>query len=278
MKIAICLHGYLHNSVDPKSGFKGKNYISQQILKYGSADFFIHSWDLKNEQEILKLYSPRLFQFEPQKEFKKELSQIDQVYIDQNFNRAKSGIYKTLTPYQTFSFSYSRKRAIELKTEYEKKHNFKYDWVVTCRFDLGQRSKGRAGYRSVSEIDFNPEYNSNFLYCAIFNQLNAGYPDQWFYSNSENMDLLATFFDKAIEYYQKRSSYEIALTTGWPDSKYFDHNIKKAPEQFTNEVLKPKEQRAKDLMIYPRWQMINNHLMYKWFCIDVGLYEKTRFI
>lgn len=278
MKIAICLHGYFEHSLDLNAGHKGYQYITKEIVsKCPYVDFFIHSWDVKNSSAMLNYYKPKKYIIEEQKLFAQELKQINQKRIDEGFDRSKT-LYAKLSPFQTLSFSYSRKKAIVLKEEYEKENGFKYDCVVTCRFDLGQRSKGRNGYRSVSEIDFNPNYDMNYLYCAIFDQLNAGYPDQWYYSNSSNMDLLGTFYDKVISYFQENSEYEKALTTGWPDSNFFDNNSTTDPKQFTNEILKSEDQRSKNLMKYPRWMLINNHCMQKFFAIDVGLYKKTRFI
>lgn len=100
----------------------------------------------------------------------------------------------------------------------------------------------------------------------------------WFFSNYENMKLLATAYDRCYEYFLPNSMYELAVTTGWPDSQMMGNLNSQDPGQFSNEVLKPREQRVKNLMKYPKWQCINNHILYKWFFIDSGLYKKSRFV
>ena len=99
-------------------------------------------------------------------------------------------------------------------------------------------------------------------------QTNAGYADQWFYSNQENMIKFVGFYDKSLDYFKPKSEYEKAITNGW-----FDSNAK---NEFSNEILK--SVKSENLLKYPRWQMINNHIMHKWFMKDVGIYDKSKFV
>jgi hypothetical protein len=111
----------------------------------------------------------------------------------------------------------------------------------------------------------------------MWDQLNAGMADQWFYSNSENMDKFISMFDKLSAYLTKGSDYEMNVTNGWFDSNFFDAYNPYDERQFTNETLK-QEGKSKDLMRYPVWECVNNHIMHKWFLKDVGLYENCKYL
>jgi hypothetical protein len=125
------------------------------------------------------------------------------------------------------------------------------------------------GY-NVSEINFNPTYDMKSLYSSMWMQLNAGYADQWFYSNSKNMNLFMAMPEHFFADFKVGSDYNKALNSGWFDSNQAD--------EFSNEVLKPESERTANLMKYPTWQMINNHLYHKWFLKRTGLYEVSKFI
>ena len=143
-----------------------------------------------------------------------------------------------------------------------------YDCVIVSRFDAGQRSKVHRGY-NVSEIPFSGSLDMNYLYSAMWMQLNAGYADQWFFSNSNNIDkLVEMHLDSLTDYFQKDSEYYQSLSTGWPDSN--------ADDEFSNEMLK--SEKTENLVKYPRWQMINNHLLHKWHIRRIGLSEKSKFL
>lgn len=114
----------------------------------------------------------------------------------------------------------------------------------------------------------------------MWDQLNAGYADQWFYSNSNNMRLLSMAFDAALyEYFVPNSKYEKTVTQGWPDSLHYDGGFYD-PAQFSNEKLKPYRDARFPVseMKYPKWQCVNNHILYKWHMITYDLYEKSRFV
>jgi len=269
-KIALCLYGRYNNRMAPKkSGDDGFIYIQEKILKSKSIDVFIFSWDTELETKICDKYNIYLKAslFEKQKDFGNiiKANNIDEtIFI--NSNRQ---YFRTVS--NSLSFFYSRMKSIELKKEYEKENNFKYDCCIVCRFDLGQIDKYN-GYQpyKVSEINFNENFDMSYIYSAMWNQLNTGYADQWFYSNSKNIDLLGDMYNKAQEYFKPESSYIKALTDGWPDSN--------ADDEFSNEYFKSKEFRSTNLVKFKTEEAVNNHFMHKWFFIDTGLYEISRFV
>lgn len=277
MRIALALHGYFNNGVDPESGDNGFKYIQEILLNKYNVDVFIHSWEPGLEPYLTSLYNPIYSTFESQIDFSTVMKEngILQEYFDYGFAREHSP-YANCSIKSTLSFLYSRKAALNLVDLYEKKKKLKYDVVITARFDLGQRDKFGKWKYYVSQMNFDPSFDMGSVYSAMFDQLNAGYADQWFYSNPDNMAILATAYDKALNYFQIGSAYEEVVTQGWPDSVQYDGGFYD-PNQFTNEKLKNVKS-SLPLMKYPKWQCVNNHILYKWFFIDTGLYNKSRFV
>lgn len=265
-KLAVILHGKFGNSQDPVAGEKGFEYLNSLILEPFLPDVYIHTWDQEKEDFLKGAYRPKKITTEPQKTFSEELAQLDEDYFNEGFNRASS-MYRSCSLFATLSFLYSRKQAIKLLTEED------YDCVLVSRLDAGQR-----GGQDVRQIRFYPEKDMSFIYSSMWNQLNAGYADMWFYSNKENIATLASAYDIALRAFKKDSEYEKLVTLGWPDSREFNNNSTTDPNQFTNEFLKPQEHKSTKLMKYPRWQVINNHLFYKYFFIASGLYNKSVFV
>ena len=220
MKIALCFHGNYGNRDDSLAGDRGYLYLKDIIFDKYSSDVFIHSWQLDKKDDILKKYSPKNFVFEKQINFLPffERVGITDRYFNRGFDR-KNTIFKNCTIHNTASFLYSRKKSIELSLA---KGN--YDVIITCRFDIGQR-----GGKLVRYLRFDTNDDMDYVYSAMWNQLNAGYADMWFYSNSKNMAILAQAYDKMYKHFLPNSEYERALTTGWYDSD---------SEQFTNERFK----------------------------------------
>lgn len=265
MKIALCLHGYYNSSGGPGSGNKGFEYIQDKILDGNDVDVFVHSWDLPAKQLILDKYNPTLSLFEEQKTFDEEISNIDCEWFEENFNR-KSTMYKN-SIFQSFSFLYSRKIAIELKSKYEKDNNFEYDCVVLCRFDLGNRGKEHPQVFYATDIDFNLEADLSKLHMKYWDQFNWGIPEHWFYSNSKTMNLVGSLYDKLQEYYQKDSDYVKAVTVGWPESN--------ANYEFSNEIFQ--KNKSKNLVKFAKWHCVDNHKIYKWFFHETGLSKNKGF-
>ena len=269
MRIALCFHGFLVNSGGIPALFMSHNYIKNNIFSKGDVDVFFHSWDQDPELRELgtKLYDFTKVEYETPKDFKEELAKTDQSWFDEGFPRAATH-YRGNSIFQTLSFLYSRKRAIQLKEEYEKENSFKYDVVILARPDIGTRGKEHPQKYYVTNINFDPNNDMDYVYAADWDQHNWGYPDHWFYSSSENMDLVGAAYDNVVKYYQPDSEYTKSVTTGWIDSNKDD--------EFSNEVHKDKK--SENLVSFPKWQCIDNHKLYKWFFYDAGLYSKTRFL
>ena len=267
MKIALCLHGYFANAGGAQASIDGHSYIDKKLLSKYDVDVFVHSWDLDNSDLIETLYTPTQSKFEKQRIFQNEMAKINQEYFFGEAGKAP-GMYSINSVFKGLSFLYSRKKTIELKRQYELKNNFKYDCVVLARFDLGQRGKEHPQKYYATNFNFDPLLDMDYVYSAFWDQLNHGYADHWFFSNSKNMDLLSKLFDKVVDYYQPDSEYSKSITQGWPDSNKYNN--------FSNEFFLDKK--SLSLMTWPMWACIDNHKLYKWYFIKTGLYEKSKFI
>lgn len=274
MRVALCLYGNYNNRSDNKSGDKGYTYIQDKIYnevkKYDAElDIFIHSWDEDLKEKIVKQYLPKKSQFEKPHNFTQigiDMG-IKENEINEGYNR-KESIYKNCTIGSSLSFYYSRSNSLNKAIEYANKNEFKYDVIIAARFDLGQRSGWHKNY-NVSLMEFNLNLDMTYIYSAMWMQLNAGLGDQWFYSNQENMEKMSKMYDMALkDYFQPDSKYELAITNGWIDSN--------EDNKFSNEVLS--ENKTNNLFKYPKWQIINNHIIHKWHLINVGIYEKSKYI
>lgn len=266
-KIALCLYGNFNNRFSDQSGLNGFEYIKNKILDGRNIDIFIHSWDTKNQATIISLYNKLIKNsiIEQQINFS---SIVDEYKINRDlYNPAGGEKFRNIE--NSLSFYYSRGKSIELKQDYEIKNNFKYEIVICSRFDLGQIDKYN-GYQDfkVSEITFNESLDMNYIYSAMWDQFNAGMTDMWYYSSSENIDILKSMYEKALTYYQANSTYLKALTTGWPDSNALD--------PFSNEIFQ--KEKSKNLIRYKIHEGQNNHFMHKWFFIESGLYAKSKFL
>jgi len=274
-RVALCLHGYFNNRADPHSGMNGYDYICETLFDRDGCDVdvFFHSWEPEREKQLCELYNPKKFVCQSQLDFSSIMREygVNEAYFNEGFNRAASK-FAACKLTSTLSFLYSRKKSLELCAEGD------YDCVIAARFDLGQRDRYQKRKYHVSTMNFDPDLDMDFFYSAMWDQLNAGLADQWFYSSKENMLKVARAYDYVYWAFKPGSKFEKEVTEGWFHSQEMDNMSSTDVRQFSNEVLKSEAERATILMKYPRWQCINNHIYCKWFVREIGLYDKARFV
>ena len=107
--------------VDYKACYNSiKKHIIEPNLNEYQFDIFCHCWNLDLEQDIVNLYSPVKYLFEDNKIYNDYINKL--CVSDRDFG----GISQALTI----------KKSIELKEQYEAEHNFKYDIVISYRYDM----------------------------------------------------------------------------------------------------------------------------------------------
>tara|TARA_R110000796_G_scaffold54835_2_gene128106 strand:+ start:10112 stop:10936 length:825 start_codon:yes stop_codon:yes gene_type:complete len=274
MKTALCLHGYFGtlSTGDFTTAAGGYEHIKERVFsKVDSVDVFVHCWQPEFEEQIEKLYNPKQSIYEGQIDFDKVCKEngIDQDYIDEGFPREQT-FYKNAVASRILSFYYSRCQSLKLALEGD------YDWVITTRFDIAQR-----GGPEVNKIRFFPDSVRDYLYTTYWDQMNQGYGDMWFYGSPSIMKKYSSIYDRALDDFKPRSGYEamvVGAEGGIPDSQFYNWYDTKDYRQFSNELIKPEEQRSETLMALPRWRLSDSHLYHKWFCMQNELYNKTRWV
>jgi len=260
MRVAVCLHGLARGSSTPAAGGYEEKFRTLLDL-IGDSDTFIHCWDTDLEHSLIADFKPKSSIFEKQKNFQNELSHFSRYNIFSQVwknSPSQGDIFKTL------SFLYSRKKSIDLKKQYEIDNRFKYDCVLTVRFDAFHHNNGK---NATSHVDFDPTRDMKYLYQAYWNQTDAGASDHWFYSNSETMDKVADLYDNLEDYLNPTSEYASWCKNGFPLTDLND--------ELSNQVLKPEKDRAKDLkkFTFNDIILINNHVLYKYHFIKNDLWE-----
>jgi hypothetical protein len=198
MKVAFLLHGKIGGIAGKDGAGKLIDYrfcrdkFYKNIIEPSNADVFIHSWSKEQENDLMKIYSPKKAIIEEQRQFK----------FDESLPWLGG---KTRAPVRNFlvkSRFYSSQQAMKLKREYEKENNFRYDFVMITRYDLIW----------LTPIDLK-ELDSDNFYISKINKVNhkrktvsphwikthhpksTRYNDTYFLSNSKFMDYYGDAFD-----------------------------------------------------------------------------------
>ena len=256
LKTAVCIHGLARGSASPAKGAYNEKFSTLKSL-IPNTDVFIHSWDKDISEELLNIFNPVKYIIEPQINFAKELDTFKGIDLYSKNTSPKQGeIFRTL------SFLYSRYKSIELKRLYEIKNNFKYDCVLTTRFDVGHVNGGK---NKTSHLKFDPTLDMNYLYQAYWNQTNAGASDHWFYSNSYNIDILGELYNNIFHYLTPGSEYSTWCKEGWPLSNTND--------ELSNEMFKTPPSNNLKKLTSGDTILVNNHCIYKYHLMKNHLWE-----
>jgi len=193
MKIALCLSGYFDSLTDVSSkGIDGYDHLKRHVLNKGDVDVYIHSWDIKNKQQIEDLYTPKHSVFESQIDFSDIIK--------------KNGYDKIINPPRSPQTIYSHFYSTCQSFKYIKG---KYDWVIKSRFDIGRINRNTSGPHNpnnpyaVQCINFNPTLPSDKLYMANWQYLESDGPaDMWFYGSQTIMQPFASIFNNIDNYFK----------------------------------------------------------------------------
>ena len=216
-KIAVCLSGqsrtweYCIASI--KSFLEDADY---QI------DYFIHTWDINTYRPIeskdgletynyisntdinryIDSYSPKLYKIDNYESFRERLNKkrVPEIKVTDGQNT------------NMLNQMYSFKQSIILKRIYERKHNFKYDFVLKIRPDTFFT------YPSLRKnIEFTEPFSEGRFFSFAFYDdnwktwLNNNWtPDlYWLFTSSDDSDIFSTYFSKSIEFlrYQLEDDY-----------------------------------------------------------------------
>lgn len=187
LKAAVCLSGFLRSF---EQTFES---LFVNLTDQFDCDFFIHTWDTVGtferhfdfkvasinvksiETKIRNIYSPKDLVIEPRKQF-----HINELARYKAFGRDANGL---------LSMYYKILECNKLKSNYENQNKFKYDIVFRYRPDMLIQSK----------IIIDPDLNLENLYIPAYGDF-GGMNDQFAFSNSKNMDIYCSLFDRINDY------------------------------------------------------------------------------
>ena len=179
MKTAFCFSGELR-SIDKTYSIL-KERLMSRFLDY---DIFYHSWS--DDPDISKL------------NFIENDPNTKNILIEDRVTLPERKVYENNKRPEVFVQGmlrqlYCLKTCNNLKKEYEKENNFKYDIVVRMRPDLFLINN--------TSLEKSAEYwdMKNYLYTTDHDD-HHGYNDRFYFSNSENMDFLSDRLDR-LDYY-----------------------------------------------------------------------------
>ena len=224
MKTAICFNGLVGSTKGKSEQLIGDFHkcfeISSELYKKhvidkNDVDIFVHSWSTDLEKEIVSTYNPKKYIVEPQKVYDIP-GYIEPVGRDH------------VRKHTHYSLWNSRKSSIDLKTQYEKENDFKYDCVMLARFDTAWQTDlifenhdpeffwtqkwpkkilhdryNRPSGKMLKDLDYWKLRDKGLDFETIwwgYPHNNHGLLGMWFISNSENMNKFATLYDCLDEY------------------------------------------------------------------------------
>lgn len=180
LKIALCLSGGLRNFKDTQYSFEFF------LLNHHDVDVFFYGLENKegkekNKEDLLKLYNPKKFVINDEKEYEK---------LSASFNTTK--------PFFAF---YNIKKCNELKIEYEKNYNFEYDLVIRARTDY-------FWFRSLTEQELSLAKDNILIPqdWAFKGVKNFARSDVFAVGNSTLMNVYSSIYD-SIEKYVKEIGF-----------------------------------------------------------------------
>mgnify|MGYP003969227225 CR=1 FL=1 len=241
-KIAICLYGISRNvdlrgiAIDWRSSF----FLSEKIFNNPNAaaqiDFFIHTWSAQEKDDLIRSFSPKKISVE-----KSIFPNYELPPFAHNLDYQNSNGYNIWQKIQAlYSRWDSEGKSLVMKQEYEKEQNFKYDFVLSCRFDLVFHS-----FFPFDVLERDKLYISNWHLFREDRGKWFAYPDAWFLSGTEIMDKHAKLFHHLDEYLNPSGDYY----------KYITQNLGR-----------------------PAHEYISSHGLVRWHAINSGYVDKERMI
>lgn len=215
--IALCFSG------QPRLINRGYQTFFEKIIKVYNPIVFVHTWfdaekvgqpfeygyqygrDEKLSShaidDINTLYNPKSIETQPQLQF------------DTSGFVNRRNICMPQRPFNVLSGFYSMKKSNQLKMDYEKSNNIKFDLVIKCRFDI-------------EIVEFSDhEISENTVYGIHSSEGELG--DQIFYSNSDTMDKICNLYDCIAGYLADNPPPRTLVQEGLLDCHIKNNNIKK---------------------------------------------------
>lgn len=275
------------NLENMKDFFDGGNYL-KKLLRNHNVKTICALWDNIGLKEVKEFYNPEFYFSYSQKEFQNKLKPILDKYEEARIKKRnawfkRKGIKNNLvsSSARVASQLYLRQKIAKKGIEFIRDHNYKPDIIILTRFDISCR--GGTYIRNPSRInssilDFfskNKDYPNVIL--PLFNQLNAGLPDMWFYLNLKALNQIQFIYDEYLKVITTvNSEYKQLLTSGWPFSEFYNLEDTNDFRQFSNLMISRKK--PIKLMKYKDWELPNIHAFLKYYMLIKKPNFKLKFI
>ena len=102
-------------------------HLKRHILDKFNTDIFIHTWGQNEEEYMKKIFKPKKIYSEPQEYFGLNIENLS--------TNEKNDEFGIGAEFRIFSKMTSFVKSLDLVSEYEKKNNFKYDYIICLRLD-----------------------------------------------------------------------------------------------------------------------------------------------
>lgn len=145
-------------------------------------DVFWHQWSLPGDEEewLLNRYNPKAWVFEDPSVVTPVVDLFEVVDGAPRQASTHAHLFRGIA------------RSLQLVREYEEKKGFKYDMVISVRWDIGQDHISPMFLPWVCP-------NMSKLYSPFGPELNWAFYEQWFYSNSDNMFKISAIYDDFVQ-------------------------------------------------------------------------------
>ena len=286
MKILLLLSGYTCKRIPWGEGDKGtpipnqmedfwdaKKYL-KKLLRNHQVTTICTLWDNLGIKEVNNAYNPKICLSLNQNDFQKEIIKDFRNYEIERIKRRNKWLKRNNVKNNLVSSSeriasqlFCRQIVCKKAIEYISSSSYDPEIIILTRYDIS--SRGGILIRNPSIItksiqEFLSYDNYPRIVLPIFNQLNAGYPDMWFYMNKKGLLSIDNIYDEYVKSItSKNNIYQKLLTKGWPDSEYFNYCDIGDKRQFSNIVLTKKK--SVKLMKYEEWELPNIHSFHKYF-------------
>jgi hypothetical protein len=237
MRIALCFYGLVGSKADKNGNgvalepqiaydLNNKNLMKHNIELGNEVDVFIHSWSHEFKNELVSLYEPKAFEIEKQRDFaysnniahNRDFSELVKMSI--SALKAPSSLFELLSnnrkeAFRAYSRWYSNKVVLGLKSKYEQENNFEYDCVMVLRLDVGfytpldYSAYDMESFYASNWNDY-PTAENDYIANDKNHNLEKGFLDFWFFSNSENMNKFSALYESITNYHvcPHRAAYQ----------------------------------------------------------------------
>jgi len=289
MKILLLLSGYTCKRVSWGKGddgtpiennmndfFSGHRYI-KKLLRDHKVKSICGLWDDLGIKEVKQFYKPEICISLDQNKFQNNLKPIFGNYENERIKKRNAWLSSrnvknnlVISAARFASQLYGRQVVIKRALDFLNESSYEPDLIFLTRYDISCR--GGVFIKNPAYIDKSIErflklnYERPKAVLPLFNQLNVGLPDMWFYLNLKGLESLQYIYDEYVRCISsEKSQYKSLLTSGWPYSEWFNLADTNDKRQFTNLIYSGKK--SKELMRYKDWELPNIHAFHKYFML-----------